>query len=81
MYNIIDEPILVGAIFSSGRITPRFFIWNRRKYRVGKVTYSWRSKIGAVPIFHFAVASCGDIYEISYNSKTSGWRLEKVYVE
>ena len=81
MYTIIDEPILVGAIFSSGKIMPRFFVWKRRKYQVGKITYSWHSKIGAVPIFHFAVTSSGSVYEISYNLKTSNWHLEKIYVD
>jgi len=81
MYNVIDEPILVGAIFSSGKIAPRFFVWKRRRYKIVKVTYSWRSKIGSVPIFHFAVTSCGSVYEISYNLENSNWRLEKIYVE
>jgi hypothetical protein len=81
MYTIIDEPILVGAIFSAGKVIPRFFIWNRRKYQVEEVTYFWRSKIGVAQILHFAVASYGSVYEISYNLKTSNWHLEKVYVE
>jgi hypothetical protein len=81
MYTVINEPISVGAIFSSGKIIPRFFIWNRRKYRVEEVTYFWRSKIGSVPILHFAVVSYESVYEISYNSETSDWHLEKVYVE
>ncbi len=81
MYNVIDEPIMVGATFSSGKIVPRFFVWKRRRYRIVKVTYSWRSKIGSAPIFHFAVTSCGSVYEISYNLTTSNWRLEKIHVE
>ena len=81
MYTVINEPILVGAVFSSGKIIPRFFTWKRRKYRVEKITYFWRSKTGSVSILHFAVTSYGSVYEISYNSKTSNWCLEKVYVE
>ena len=81
MYTIIDEPIIVGAVFSTGRIMPRFFIWKRRKYPVSKITYFWRSKVGVVPVFHFAVTSGGSVYEISYNLKTSNWHLEKIYVE
>jgi len=81
MYTVINEPISVGAVFSSGKITPRFFIWNRRKYSVEEITYSWHSKVGSAPIFHFAVTSNHSAYEISYNLKTSDWHLEKVYVE
>ena len=81
MYTEINEPILVGAIFSAGRVVPRFFIWNNKKYQIEEVTYFWRSRIGSLPIFHFAVTSFGSVYEISYNLKTSKWYVEKVYVE
>jgi len=81
MYNEINEPILVGVIFSSGKIIPRFFIWNRRKYQIQEVTYFWRSKAGAFPVFHFAVTSYDSVYEISYNSNTSRWLMEKAYME
>lgn len=78
MHTDINEPISAGVIFSSGKITPRFFIWKRRRYEIDKVTYFWRSKVGAMSIIHFAVASNGAIYEISYNSVTSDWCLEKI---
>jgi len=81
MYNEINEPILVGVIFSSGRIIPRFFIWNRRKYQIQEVTYFWRSKNGSFPVFHFAVTSYDSVYEISYNSNTSRWLMERAYEE
>ena len=80
MYTVINEQILVGAIFSTGRVVPRFFIWNNRRYRVDEVTYFWRSKVGSVPILHFAVTSYDSVYEISYNLGTSRWYIEKVYV-
>lgn len=81
MYNVVNEPIIVGAIFLSGRIIPRFFVWKRKKYRIEKVTFFWHTKIGSFPVFHFAVISLESVYEISYNLKTSNWLLEKVYVE
>ena len=81
MYSAINEPILVGAIFSAGRVVPRFFIWKNRKYQIDEVTYFWRSGKGSYPIFHFAVTSYSSVYEISYNLKTSKWYVEKAYVE
>ena len=80
MYTEINEQILVGVIFSTGRIVPRFFVWNNRKYGIDEVTYFWRSKTGSVMILHFAVRSHDSVYEISYNLKTSKWYIEKVYV-
>lgn len=81
MYTCVNDPISVGVVFSTGKITPRFFIWKGRKYQIEKITYFWRSKVGSMPIIHFAVSSDGSIYEISYNSATSDWFLEKINVE
>ena len=81
MYDEIKEKILVGVVFSGGKIIPRFFVWNKRKYPVEKVNYFWRSKAGSFPIFHYAVTNCDSVYEISYNLRNSEWNLEKIYVE
>lgn len=81
MHTAISEPISVGAVFSSGKVTPRFFIWKQKKYLIERITYFWRSKTGSFSILHFAVTSNGSVYELSYNLETSNWRLEKIYVE
>jgi len=78
MQTDINEQISVGAIFSSGKIRPRFFIWKQMRYEVEKITYFWRSKVGSMPIIHFAVICNGFVYEISYNSTTFDWHLEKI---
>ncbi|MBD3182805.1 hypothetical protein GF312_10980 [Candidatus Poribacteria bacterium] len=80
MYVLVKEPISVVAIFSSGKIIPRFFIWKKRKYSIEEVTYLWRTKIGSVPIIHFSVTTEKTFYEISYNLKSFNWQLEKLYV-
>ena len=81
MHTDINEPVSVGAVFSSGKITPRFFVWKGRKYPIDRITYFWRSKTGTMPILHYAVVCRESIYEISYNSTTYDWRLEKINVE
>ena len=80
MYVLINDPISVVAVFSSGKIIPKFFIWKRKKFSVEEVTFFWRSKNGSDRILHFAVTTSDSVYEISYNLKTSAWRLEKAYV-
>lgn len=79
MYTVIEEKISVGVIFASGKIMPKFFIWRDKKYSVEKVTFLWNSKTGSAEIHHFAVLSEGSVYELSYNLKTSCWRLDKIH--
>jgi hypothetical protein len=80
MDDVIDEPILVGAVFSNG-IKPVWFMWNNKKHTVKEVTYRWKDRIGEAVVHHFSVVSdTGTIYEITFNSKTLDWRLRNVEV-
>jgi hypothetical protein len=79
MFTIIEEPISVGVVFSSGKITPKFFVWKEKRHPVEKITFLWNSKEGSAQIFHFAVISNGSVYEISYNLVTSNWKLDKIH--
>jgi len=79
MFTIIEEQISVGVVFASGNITPKFFVWRDKRYSVEKITFLWNSKVGSAEVYHFAVVSDGSIYELSYNLKTSCWRLDKIH--
>jgi hypothetical protein len=79
MFTIIEEPISVGVVFSSGKINPKFFMWKGKRYPVERITFLWNSKEGSAQIFHFAVTSNGSVYELSYNLDTSCWRLDKIH--
>ena len=81
MVTIVNESIQVGAVFSSGKIVPRFFVWKKTKYSVSEITYFWRSKIGRALVFNFAVKSGVSVYEIAYHTEQSEWSLKKLYVE
>jgi len=81
MYEEIGENIVVGAIFKSSSIVPRWFIWNRKKYTVKKTTYIWKNNNGEEKIYNFDVTDGANVFELSYNAKTANWVLNKVYVE
>ena len=74
---IVNEYINVGAVFADA-VKPKWFIWNKRKYMIEKVTYTWLNKQGEAMIMHFTVSSLKNIYEISFNQKTLKWKLESV---
>jgi len=81
MYTVINESIIAGVNFLNGKIIPLYFEWKKRRYPIDEITYFWKTRIGSDPLYHFSVKSRDNIYEISYNLKTSEWCLEKVYVE
>lgn len=80
MISEIGETIKVMAIFDKD-IRPVKFKWHGRTYRVSEVTHSWQSRTGQSTFTHFSVTSAessGTLYELSYNSSTMRWRLERI---
>ena len=76
----INESIKVGAVFAeNNKPSPRWFVWQKRKYHIQKITYVWRVKNGGTYLLYFAAAdNNGNVYEISFNQKSLEWRLESV---
>jgi hypothetical protein len=73
----LNERIQVLVWFKNGKILPRRFIWNNKKYKVREVTYNWQERQGRETINCFSVSTGADLYQISFNNITYGWRINK----
>jgi hypothetical protein len=71
----LDDPIVVGAVFSHGKVKPVWFTWNGREIRIREVAFSWKTREGNANLLHFSVADGRALYEIVYNLETTGWRI------
>ncbi len=82
MLEVIGEPIRVCAFFRRGRISPLWFDWKGRRYRVEHIRNRWVTNEGIGRCYHFAVTvdNGADLYEIFLRSETMGWHLEKIDV-
>ena len=77
----ISEAVEVIAVFGSGKVSPHRFRWRGKVYRVKHVNGNWSVDEGSVRLFHFAVQCEGpDVYDLSYNSRTHDWKIEKISV-
>ncbi|MFH1282295.1 MAG: hypothetical protein ABII27_01360 [bacterium] len=75
----ISEDIKVGVVFTEkNQPRPRWFIWQRRKYEIKEVTYTWRVREGNSLYLYFNVTDENNVYEISFNQKTLKWKLVSV---
>jgi hypothetical protein len=74
----IDEPIVVGAVFSRGTVKPVWFTWNGREIRIREIAFTWKTQEGKASLLHFSVADGQGLYEIVYNMETTGWRVLNV---
>ena len=81
MVTEIKEPIKVGVVFTSRKIKPVWFVWNNFRYDITHVTFSWRSREGSAPLYHFSVTDGSNLFEICFNTKTAEWMLDRIECE
>ena len=74
----LNERIQVLAWFRNGKIQPRQFVWNDKAYKIKKITYNWQEYQGREVISYFTVSTGVDLYQISFNNTTLGWRVNRV---
>ena len=75
----INVAIQVAAIFRQGKIIPRWFIWENRKYFVTTVNYIWDDSEGRETVHYFAVTDNVNNYELAFHSRQLTWTIEKLY--
>jgi hypothetical protein len=74
----IDKIIRVGAVFQGGRILPRWFLYDNKKYEIKEVNYQWEDFEGTEKLMFFSVSDGTNSYEISLNLKRLIWKLNKI---
>jgi hypothetical protein len=75
----IGETISVVASFGLPyRIKPLRFKWSGKLFEVKDITYSWQTKEGQTKVYHFSISDGRALYELSFDTASLLWRLEKV---
>jgi hypothetical protein len=83
MLEVIAEPIGVRAYFQKRRISPQWFQWKGRLYRVEEVRNRWVTPEGLGRCYHFAVTvkDRTDLFELYLRSETMEWFLGSIDVD
>lgn len=75
----VGETISVIASFSQTyRIKPLRFRWSGRLFEVREITYLWKMREGQNEIYYFSVTDGRSLYELTFDTKSLLWRLEKL---
>jgi len=74
----LEQKIEVLSWFKAGKILPCLFVWNNKEYKITNINYNWQERQGRELISFFSVSTGADIYQISFNNATCGWRLDKI---
>ncbi|PIP33776.1 hypothetical protein COX69_03735 [Candidatus Falkowbacteria bacterium CG_4_10_14_0_2_um_filter_48_10] len=81
MLEKIDEPIDVLASFGHPLVSPKFFRWRRKTYRVEKVNLVYREAEGQDKIYYFAVTDSANYFKLAFFTRDLSWRLRELWSE
>ncbi len=82
MYQDLDDPIEVIAVFNDHQLKPVRFKWRDRVHKIAKVTGSWKKLEGQHIIRYFAVVDTSDnVFQLLYNERLTDWKICKIWVE
>lgn len=81
MYQDLNAPISVVAIFRNGKLLPHSFVWRDRTYLVQSVSFEHQQSQGKARVLIFSVNTKNNMYEISFNTEQMLWRLERAWTE
>jgi len=77
----IGETISVVTSFGMPyKIRPVKFRWNGKLFEVKDITYVWQTKEGQTKIYHFSITDGKTLYELSFDTASLVWRLERLEV-
>jgi hypothetical protein len=75
----IGETISVIASFGLPyKIRPVRFNWNKKLFEIKEITYTWITREGQGRIYHFSISDGTTLYELSFDTASLLWRLEKL---
>lgn len=82
MYQDMDEPVEVVALFQKGKMQPSRFRWNGKVYKISEVTGDWKTDVGVYRVRHFAVVDkSSNFFQLSYDERKTSWVISKIWVE
>jgi hypothetical protein len=78
----IQEPIEVLTKFVDGKIQPMRFRWRGRVFTVSEIAGLWDKRVGEHRAHFFSVGvGTRDYYELCYQTRSSQWTLENIYLD
>jgi len=82
MYQEINDPVDVLALFEEGKLKPQRFRWKGNVHRVAQVTGAWLTDKGAFKVRHFALMDEeANFFQLAYDDRTTAWKVTRIWVE
>ena len=81
MFEDINEPVAVIALYDKGVIRPYRIKWRNRVYHVTNLVRNWQEKVGNTRYIHLSVDTKEATMELVIDPSDVSWRLARVNLE
>ena len=81
MQEQLDEIIEAVVSFKRSSITPAFFKWRDKLYKINKVHLVHTSREGSQMLYHFSVSDNANYFQLTFNPYNLTWRITALYNE
>ena len=81
MFEKLDEPIEVLVKFSGAKVSPSFFRWQNRTYKIEKINLVHKERDGNDKIYYFSVSDNANFFRLAFFTRDLSWRIQELFYE
>ena len=81
MYEKINEPVEVLVKFSKEKMTPTFFKWREKTYKIEKLNMVHKEKRGEEKVYYFSVSDNANFFRLAFSTGNMDWTLEELFYD
>ena len=81
MHEKINEPVEVLVKFSKEKMSPTFFKWREKTYKIEKLNLVHKKNDGNDKVYYFSVSDNVNFFRLAFSTRDMGWVLEELFYE
>ncbi len=81
MIESLNESIDVIVKFKGEVITPEFFKWQNRTYKIEKLNMVHKKRDGNDMIYYFSVSDNANFFRLAFFTRDLSWKIEELWYE
>ena len=81
MLEKLNDSIQVQVQFKKQVVTPQFFKWRNKTYRIEKINMVHKERDGNDKIYYFSVSDSANFFRLAFFTRDLSWRIQELYYE
>ena len=81
MFEKLNEPIDILVKFNRNKVTPTFFKWRSKTYKIEKINLIHKERDGNDKIYYFSVSDNVNFFRLAFFTRDLTWRIQELFYE